>query len=197
MTENKITYDVFLKGELIDLAVLTEEIAEKTNWYNWFNEEENMRNMQKHYFPNTKEEQIKFLRTEIICNPTKLQLGIFHKKDQILIGMISLNDINMLNRKCSISAFIGEIKYQNLQNFLEANRLLIGHAFEQLNMNRIYGGTIINEIAELYVRSLGFAREGILIEDVYKNGRYNDVYLIAISQKQYKKSYLRKDNTCK
>lgn len=191
----EIKFDVFIKGDIIDLVCLNEEIALNSNWYNWFNDEENMRNMQKHYFPNTRAEQLKFFQAEISGNSTKLQLGIFCKKDQVLIGMISLNNIDFLNRKCEISGFIGEKKYHNLQNFLEANRLLITHAFKQLNMNRVYGGTFISEIAELYVRSLGFIREGILIEDVYKNGRYNDVYLIAISKKQYKQYYLKKDDT--
>ena len=45
----KIEYDVFIKGELVDLVVLTEEIVEKTNWYNWFNDEETTQHMQKHY----------------------------------------------------------------------------------------------------------------------------------------------------
>ncbi len=191
----EMTFDVFLKGDLVDLVVLNEQIVEKTNWYNWFNDEENMRHMEKHYFPNTKEDQIKFFRAEISSNRNKLQLGICHKKDQILIGMISLSSIDHFHRKCEISGFIGEKKYQNLQNFLEANRLLIRHAFEQLNMNRIYGGTLINEIAELYVRALGFSREGTLKDDIYKNGKYNDAYLIAISQEQYKRFYLEKVTT--
>lgn len=33
----EIIFNVFIKGELVDLVVLTEEIVEKTNWYNWFN----------------------------------------------------------------------------------------------------------------------------------------------------------------
>jgi len=185
MDKDIIVYDPFLKGEIVDLVVLTQDIAEKTRWYNWFNDEENMHNMQKHYFPNTREDQIAFFNTEISGSESKLQLGIFHKKDKALIGMIGLYNIDLLNRKCGISGFIGETKYQDLQNFLEANRLLIRHAFEQLNVNRVYGGTMINEIAELYVRSLGFVREGVLVEDVYKNGRYYDAYLIALSRKHY------------
>ena len=50
MSEDKIKFDSFIKGELIDLVVLTENIVEKTNWYNWFNDEENtihMQNMRK------------------------------------------------------------------------------------------------------------------------------------------------------
>ncbi|MBU1055052.1 MAG: GNAT family N-acetyltransferase [Proteobacteria bacterium] len=190
----EIQYDIFIKGNLIDLVCLNESIALNSNWYNWFNDEENMYNMQKHYFPSTRESQVNFFRTVINNSATMLQVGIFHKKDQILIGVISLSKIDYLNRKCEISGFIGEKKYQNIQNFLEANRLLICHAFEQLNMNRIYGGAIKNEIAELYLRSLGFTREGLLVEDVYKNGMYNDVHLIAISQKRYNEFFKKNDD---
>ena len=31
--------DIFIKGEDTDLVVLTSEIVEQTNWYNWFNDE--------------------------------------------------------------------------------------------------------------------------------------------------------------
>ena len=96
--ESKIKFDVFIKGELIDLVVLTEEIIEKTNWYNWFNDEENTKDMQKHYFPNTKEIQLKFFKNEIENSNTKIQLGILHKKDQIMVGTLSLNNIDFMNR---------------------------------------------------------------------------------------------------
>ena len=61
--KNNINYDVFIKGERVDLVVLTEDIVDKTNWYNWLNDEENTKNMQKHYFPNTKEIDELFCRT--------------------------------------------------------------------------------------------------------------------------------------
>ena len=35
----KIEFDSFIKGELVDLVVLTEEVIDKTNWYKWFNDE--------------------------------------------------------------------------------------------------------------------------------------------------------------
>jgi len=185
MSEDKIKFDVFIKGKLINLVVLTEEIIEKTNWYNWFNDEENTKYMQKHYFPNTKEMQLDFFKNEIENSNTKIQLGIFHKADQIMIGTLSLNNIDFMNRKCEISGFIGEKKYQTLKPFLEANELLIKHAFEQLNMNRIYGGSLNKDVADLFVRLLHFDEEGILKEDVFKNNKYNNVYLIGLSEKKY------------
>ena len=65
MPKNTIKFDVFIKGKIIDLVVLTEEIVEKTNWYSWFNDEEVTKNMQKHYYPNTKEMQISCINIPI------------------------------------------------------------------------------------------------------------------------------------
>ena len=68
--EKNIKFDVFIKGERVDLVVLSEELIEITNWYNWFNDEENTRFMQKHYFPNTKQMQLEYFKNEIENNQT-------------------------------------------------------------------------------------------------------------------------------
>ena len=185
MTKNTIKFDVFIKGKLVDLVVLTEEIVEKTNWYNWFNDEKITKNMQKHYYPNTKEMQMSFLRNEVEGNSKKLQLGIVNKKDQVIIGTISLSNIDYMDRKCSIACMIGEAKYQSFKYFLEANQLLIKHAFEQLNMNKIKGGALTEDLAHLHYKFLRFKEEGVLREEVYKDGKFRDVYLFSLFKEVY------------
>ena len=179
MNLEKYKNDIFITGDQVDLLALSEDIVRYSNWYGWFNDEENTQAMQKHYFPNTREDQLLFFRNEISGNPTKLQLGIFHKEDQILIGTISLSNIDLINRKCEIGGLIGEKKYKNINLWLEANRLLISHASTALNMHRIYGGSLAKEIAIFYERLLGFQAEGILKGDVYKNSAFRDVYLFG------------------
>ena len=183
--KNNIRYDVFIKGELVDLVVLTEKIVENTNWYNWFNDEENTKNMQKHYFPNTKQMQLEYFKNEIENSQTKLQLGIVQKNKNLFCGIISLNDINYFNRCCEISAIIGEKSSRTFQYFPEAVKLTCKHAFETLNMNRIYSGTISKEIDELMCRTLGFVHEGISRKAVYKNGEYHDIYHHAMTIQDY------------
>ena len=182
---NEREFDVFIKGELIDLVVLDEKVVAKTNWYNWFNDEEITKYMVKHYYPNTRGMQLSFFKKEIENNPNKLQLGIFHKKDKVLVGTISLNNIDFSNRECEIAGLIGEKKYHNFRNYIEACKLLIAHAFNILNMHRIYGGTIIKEVEEMHCRVLGFTHEGIKRKSVYKNGKYHDAYLIGLLKEDY------------
>ena len=79
----KTQFDIFIKGTNIDLVVLSSEIVGQTNWYSWFNDEENTEYMQQHYFPNSKELQLKYFRDNIEGNDKKIQLGIYHKKDKL------------------------------------------------------------------------------------------------------------------
>ena len=184
--ENNIKYDVFIKGERVDLVVLSEELIEITNWYNWFNDEENTRFMQKHYFPNTKQMQLEYFKNEIENNQTKLQLGIVQKDKNLFCGVISLNDINYINRCCDMGVIIGEKSSRILQYFVESANLICKHAFETLNMNRICSGTISKEIHEVMCRALGFVHEGISRKAIYKNGEYLDIYNHAMTRQDYK-----------
>ena len=65
MTFQQYKNDVFIAGSQIDLLALSEDIVRCSNWYGWFNDEENTKTMQKHYFPNTKEDQLLFFRNEV------------------------------------------------------------------------------------------------------------------------------------
>ena len=178
-------FDVFIKGVEIDLICLNEDIISESNWYNWFNDSDVTKYMQKHYYPNTKSMQLSFYKNSIENNLNKLQCGIYHKESKILIGVISLNNINFINRNCELSVIIGEKKGQNLNVLVEAHKLLLRHAFETLNLNRVYGGAINKEMNLLFCRALGYSEEGILKNHVFKNGQYYDIYLFGILLERY------------
>lgn len=179
MSGENTQYDIFLKGEFVDLIGLTDKVIDQSNWYAWFNDEETTQYMQKHYYPNSEKLQRIYLNEEILGNSRRLQLGILHKSDQVVIGVISLGNIDHLNRKCELAGLIGEKKYKSISFWMEANRLLLAHAVNTLNMRRIYGGSISKEIALFYQRMLGFKLEGVLEKDVFKNGTYCDAHLFA------------------
>jgi RimJ/RimL family protein N-acetyltransferase len=175
--------DIFLRGEHVILKALNENDVLNTNWYGWFNDEDTTQFMQKHYFPNTLEKQMTFLEN-LNKDDTKLQLGICDIKNGVMFGVISLQQIDFINRKAETAMIIGEANYRKLIYSTEAIELIIKHAFEVLNLIRIYGGTTIYEWAEALCRFLGFKREGILRQDVFKNGAYHDVYLIGLLKEE-------------
>ena len=105
-----------------------------------------------------------------------------------MIGTISLNNIDYIKRRCSASCIIGEKMYQSdIRNFFEAHMLIIKHAFESLDLNRIEGGTINKVIKDMLCRYVGFKSEGTLRQCVYKHGKYHDVFLHSILYEDYLK----------
>lgn len=173
--------DIFLRGRYVLLKALTQEDVRSSNWHGWFNDETVTAYMQKHYFPTTREQQLAFLRNEIEGSTTKLQLGIC---DAIhggpIVGVVSLQNIDYINRQAEFAIVIGEEKYRHVRYFVEAARLIMHHGFTALNLHRIYTGTFMPNVVELMTRTLGGREEGLLKEAVYKNGRYHDVRLFAV-----------------
>ena len=98
---------------------------------------------------------------------------------------MSLNSIDFINRNCELSIIIGDRKSQNLNALVDAHKLMLRHAFDTLNLNRVYGGSIIKEINLLFCRALGYTNEGVSKNHVYKNGKYLDLYRFAILSDQY------------
>lgn len=179
--------DIFLRGNSIFLKALTEDDVLHSGWHGWFNDKETTKFMQKHYFPNTKEEQVEFWRTHIKGSFSKLQLGIFNSEcPDKLLGCVGLQNIDYINRKAEVSTIMGEKEGRNIKFYLEANELVIHHGFTTLNLRRVYGGTMIKEVADTMCRVLGFTIEGISRQDMFKNGQYHDIYQIGLLKQDFK-----------
>jgi ribosomal-protein-alanine N-acetyltransferase len=175
----------FLQGQYVALKVLDEQDIETSNWYDWFNDEETTLFMQKHYFPNTRDQQLEYWKNNIRNSNDKMQLGICEITGGPIFGCISLDSINYINKTAAIAIIIGEKSSRNFRYFVEANQLMLKHGFDSLNLNRIYGGSISKDVAEAYKRALGFKMEGISRSHVYKNGAYHDVYLFGLLKSEF------------
>lgn len=177
-------YDVFLRGIAIDLVCVDERLITESDWYTWFNDEDITATMQQHYFPNTHALQLERYRSAPLGS-SDIQLGIVVKEQNLLVGSIGLHDIDWINRHARIAIVIGTTAFHNMKIAVEANRLLLRHAFQALNLHRIHGASFSQGVAELYTRLLGFHHEGVRRAEVYKNGTYHDVYLFGILHDEY------------
>jgi ribosomal-protein-alanine N-acetyltransferase len=177
--------NIFLKGKGVWLVALSSYDVENSNWYGWFNDEEVCINLQKHYYPNTLSLQNEFLSNKVEKDKTILQLGIFDVENEKLVGVTSLYSIDFINRKAGFSIVIGEKEARNISNFIETAKLMFAHGFFTLNLERIYGGSISNDLVNLMCRTLDCQKEGELRNDIYKNGAYHTAYLYGILRKEF------------
>lgn len=100
--------------------------------------------------------------------------GDFGNKD-VVFGRISLEDISYVNQSAELKIIIRPDSHRKGIGY-EACKLLIDHAFNQLNLHKIYAGTLESNIAfQKLAEKLGFVQEGVRKEAVWKNGKHVNI----------------------
>lgn len=173
--------NIFLCGRHLDLRSLSSEDVEHSDWYDWFNDELICRNLQKHYYPNTRALQREFFES-MQRDLSKVQLGIVPKDDDRLVGVVSLSDIDLINRNGEFSIVIGDDNFRRSGHSHEALKLLFEHGFFTLNLHKIYGGSVapLQRWLESLQEEFGFKPEGVWREHAFKDGRYVDVIRVGL-----------------
>lgn len=165
-------------GEKIYLRAL--EIEDVNGFYHWLNDQEVSRYTSHGVFPVTREDEEKWL-SDVTKNKNTIVLAIIDKKTDIHIGNCAIQKINWIARHGEFAIIIGEKKFWGKGIGTEVAKLLIGHAFKSLNLNKVWLG--VNAQNKGAVRSFekaGFVREGVLRQEIYRNGRYYDVVRMSI-----------------
>jgi diamine N-acetyltransferase len=106
--------------------------------------------------------------------------------DHQFIGNVYLLNIHPINRTAEFSIVISDKRYWSQGIGAEVARRVLHHAFQDLNLNRVYLYVLNNNdrAIRLYEK-IGFRREGRMEEAVYKNGAYHDLLLMAVLKRQH------------
>ena len=67
----------------------------------------------------------------------QVRCSIFIDSDEKLIGLVSLLDIDHINKSAEFHIMIGEKSYFDKGYGTEATKLMLNHAFNNLNLNQI------------------------------------------------------------
>ena len=113
-------------------------------------------------------------------------LGIALKENDRLIGTTGFHQIDWKNRRTSCGICIGAKDCWNKGHGTEAARLMVKYAFEELAMNRVWLHVYdFNPRAIRAYEKAGYRREGLLRQDIFKAGKFWDVWLMGILRSDY------------
>jgi RimJ/RimL family protein N-acetyltransferase len=118
----------------------------------------------------------------------RITLGIVLRDGDRLIGGTGLHDIDQRCRRATFGILIGPPEERGKGHGTEATRLMVGYAFETLNLNRV-----VLQVYEYNPRGMrayekvGFRREGVLRQDTYRDGRYWDSTVMGILREEWKR----------
>jgi len=115
-----------------------------------------------------------------------LVLGIAVKDGDRLIGAVGLQAIDFRSRHANFGIAIGVAAEWGKGYGTEATRLIVRHAFETLNLNRVWLQVYEDNVRGIRAyEKAGFRKEGVLRQDVFRAGRYWDTILMAILREEW------------
>ena len=105
----------------------------------------------------------------------------------VMIGCISLQNIDHLNRNAFLGIFIGEEEQRSKGYGAEAIRLILDYGFNTLNLNNIMLSVDADNDAGISCyKKTGFREAGIRREWKYKDGKYIDKIYMEILAREFK-----------
>ena len=163
LNQKQIKFDVFLKGETIDLCVPSKDAWVIEQWYIWFNDQKVTRYLTQGVFPNTREKQEAFYQS-LIEKDERIALLIKPKSKDYFVGIASLSYIDHRQRSCDFAMVIGKQTSSPDSIFyaMEAKCRMTEHAFEKVGVERINSGQAIELIRwQRWQILFGYHVEGI------------------------------------
>ena len=183
-------YSTFINGELLDLCIPNENAILEDGWTEWFNDIPNLDGTSHGVFPNHASSQLERL-ANLAKDKTQIVLLICDKKYNKAIGVISLQNIDFMQRSCEVALNIGRKNKKLLDPLapLEAMSLITEHAFIHLGVQRVYAGQPYpllknwNKALEL----IGYKSEGFNYLSFIKSRKVHDIVLIACLYEDFQK----------
>jgi diamine N-acetyltransferase len=172
-------------GERIRLRAI--ERRDLPFFVQWLNDPEVYRTLYVR-FPLSLEEEEKWFAEVMQTHPAErpLAIEVREESDWKLIGNCRLFKIDWINASAELGIFIGDKSYWNQGYGSEAVSLLCRHAFETLNLHRVYLHVYeFNRRAIRAYEKCGFVLEGRLRQARYSEGKYHDVLILSILRSEW------------
>ena len=136
----------------------------------------------------SKEYDRKWIEDKIFNNQQQIYLAICLVQSNEMIGYTSITEIDFRNRKAHWSGINIDKNFAGQGYATETGWLILKFAFEELNMNRIFSYIIkSNHASQRMTEKLGFAKEGLLREFVFKKNIYQNAYVVSLLKEEYDK----------
>ena len=135
------------------------------------------------YSPLNKTKQRKWYE-KYLDDDTQQTFIIEVKEEKTPIGTVGLTNIDYKNQRGELTIIIGEKNYRGKGLGDECLNLLVKFAFNEMNLRKIK--TLVfsdNEKAIKLYKKCGFVEEGVLKEEIFKDGMCKDVLIMSIWRK--------------
>ena len=134
-------------------------------------------------YPSTVDDQARAMSQNTSYTSGEYQFAIETLTDQTFIGQCGFVKINWKNRVGELAILIGEKEYRGRGYGADAIKTLCRFGFQELNLHKIKALVFdFNTPALRCYEKCGFVREGVLKEEIFREGAYHDAVCMALFQ---------------
>jgi [ribosomal protein S5]-alanine N-acetyltransferase len=138
-------------------------------------------------FPPTEEDHKTFLK-EISSKKDDYMFAIETIDEQVFIGTIGLFRTNWKNGTCYVGITLSS-DYQGKGHGTDAMNVLLDYIFNYMNINKVKLEVFsTNERAIRSYEKCGFQKEGVLREELFRYGAFQDMTVMGMLRSEWKKS---------
>ncbi|MCP3026485.1 GNAT family N-acetyltransferase [Halobacillus sp. A5] len=176
------------KGERIKLRKLA--LSDIDTFHSWRNNEEVMKYTNPSLDKYTYGETEAFIE-KLLQSGTSKSYMIELIQSKKPLGLTSLINIDYKNRNAECIIDIGEHEYWGSGYGTEALQLLITYSFKEMNLHKVHIRVFsFNERAISLYKKMGFRIEGEQMDQLFRDGQWHNVVLMAAFQKEFFASHL-------
>ncbi|MEY9096726.1 GNAT family N-acetyltransferase [Paenibacillus sp. RC84] len=176
---------MLFESSRVSFRKMTEEDA--AIYHTWRNDMEVMRTTNPSLDLFTYTEARQFVEQVILGSGTSKSYMILDKPSGRPIGITSLIQLDYKNRSAECILDIGEKEFWGKGYGNESLRMLLDYAFLELNLHRVSLRVFaFNDKAVALYEKIGFKREGVSRQAVFREGNWHDILHMGILQEEYK-----------
>ncbi|NPV88378.1 GNAT family N-acetyltransferase [Coprothermobacteraceae bacterium] len=113
-------------------------------------------------------------------------LAIERLSDGEYLGGCGVNHVDWKNSKAEVGIFLGK-QYWGFGYGTDALRVLVSFVFDEMNMHKVYLRVYsFNERAIQVYKSLGFKVDGVLRDNVFRDGQYHDELEMSVLRNEWR-----------
>ena len=174
----------FIVGKKVYLRGLKKEDL-RDPMFQWAHNEEVTKYMWFGLTPNHIEVMEEEFEKSIRSN-SEVVFGVVDMETDKLIGTTGLYTINWVYGNAEFRIVIGEPDFHGKGYGTETNKLVLEYGFDKLNLHRIWLGVNKDNTGALKsYTNAGYVEEGVLRQDVYRNGRYYDIVRFSVLREEF------------
>jgi RimJ/RimL family protein N-acetyltransferase len=181
-----VQFDPLFSGRLVRLAAPSPDDA--AAFARWSEDDQYLRIMDNDPARPVSAEAYAEWERPILSTPNGFAFRLRTLVEDRLIGMVGLGDIQWTHQTAMLGITIGDPEYRGRGYGSDAIRLILGYAFRELNLHRVWLHTLgFNLPAQRAFERAGFVREGVGRQAIWREGQRTDLLYYGMLREEWVK----------